>query len=205
MIQIQDQFEAIATGLADQGYAVIDQFLSVDETNQILALSAFTDGSLRKAGIGKENKQVNEAIRGDSIYWIDKESAQPPLKLYLNRLDELRSFLNQSLYLSLKDCEVHLASYSAGAFYKRHLDQFKLDDHRKLSIIAYLNSDWKDSEGGQLRMYLNEQQLDFFPLAGRLVCFRSDLIEHEVLPANRERLSITGWFLDQFSELRHLP
>lgn len=204
MTQIQNHFESIADGLANEGYCVIDQFLGDNEVKQILSLNVFREGSLRKAGIGKENKQVNEAIRGDSIQWIDKESTPPPLKLYLDRLDELRTFLNQSLYLSLKDYEVHLASYPTGAFYKRHLDQFKSDDHRKLSVIVYLNENWKEHEGGQLRMYLKEESLDFFPLAGRLVCFRSDLIEHEVLPATRERLSITGWLLDQFSELRHL-
>jgi SM-20-related protein len=204
MIQIQDHFEAIANGLAHPGYAVIDHFLTNDEVASILALGIFKDGLLRKAGIGKENKQVNEAIRGDSIQWIDKQTTQPPLQVYLNRLDELRAFLNQSLYLSLKDYEVHLASYPVGAFYKRHLDQFKSDDHRKLSVIVYLNENWKEQEGGQLRMYLKGDSLDFFPLAGRLVCFRSDLIEHEVLPATRERLSITGWLLDQFSDLRHL-
>jgi SM-20-related protein len=39
------------------------------------------------------------------------------------------------------------------------------------------------------------------PEAGRLVCFRSDLIEHEVLPATRERYSLTGWALDRAPEL----
>jgi SM-20-related protein len=204
MLQIQDHFETIANGLADEGYAIIDAFLSPAEVKQILSLKVFTDGLLRKAGIGKENKQVNEAIRGDSIFWIDKETAQPPLKVYLTRLDELRTFLNQGLYLSLKDYEVHLVSYPAGAFYKRHLDQFKSDDHRKLSAIVYLNENWREEQGGQLRMYLNDCSKDFFPLAGRLICFRSDLIEHEVLPATRERLSITGWLLDQISDLRHL-
>ncbi len=204
MIQIQNHFETIANGLAEEGYAVVDQFLNDDEVRNILALGIFKDGSLRKAGIGKENKQVNEAIRGDSIQWIEKESTQPPLKKYLNRLDELRVFLNQSLFLSLKDYEVHWARYPAGAFYKRHLDQFKSDDHRKLSVMVYLNENWKEQEGGQLRMYLKNKEVDFLPLAGRLVCFRSDLIEHEVLPATRERLSITGWLLDQFSDLRHL-
>ena len=147
---------------------------------------------------------MNEAIRGDSIHWIDKNSAPPSLKLYLNKLDALRLSLNQSLFLSLKDVEVHLASYPVGSFYKRHLDQFKLDDHRKLSVIAYLNEDWSNSHGGQLRMYLPNGSEDILPLAGRLVCFRSDLIEHEVLPATRTRLSITGWMLDQLSDLRHL-
>jgi SM-20-related protein len=108
------------------------------------------------------------------------------------------------LFLSLKDYEIHMTVYPTGSFYKRHLDQFRADDHRKLSAICYLNRNWTDDDGGQLRMYLPEGNKDFLPLAGRLVCFRSDQIEHEVLPAKKERLSLTGWILDQYSDLRHL-
>ena len=202
--QIQNHFETIADGLADSGYAVVDDFLSLDEVEEILSLRAFDSASFRKAAIGKEGRQVNEAIRGDSILWIDKETAELHLKKYLTRIDALRSFLNQNLYLSLKDFEAHLARYPPGSFYKRHLDQFKSDDHRRISVITYLNNNWKENEGGHLRMYPENRSEDFLPLAGRLVCFRSDQIEHEVLPATRERLSITGWLLDQFSDLRHL-
>lgn len=126
------------------------------------------------------------------------------MQTYLNRLDELVSFLNQALFLSLKDVEAHMTVYPAGSFYKRHLDQFKQDDHRKLSVICYLNNDWKEEHGGQLRMYLLDRSLDLLPTAGRLVIFRSDQIEHEVLPATRSRLSITGWVLDQLTDLRLL-
>ena len=94
--------------------------------------------------------------------------------------------------------------YPPGSFYKRHLDQFSTDDHRRLSVISYLNKDWKENYGGQLRVYLPDGAKDFFPSAGRLVCFRSDMIEHEVLPATHERLSLTCWMLDQISDLRHL-
>src|SRR5690606_19417075 len=103
---------------------------------------------------------------------------------------------NQSLFLSLKDYEVHMTVYPPGAFYKRHLDQFSREDHRKLSVICYLNHDWLPDYGGQLRMWLSDKAIDVLPVSGRLVCFRSDLIEHEVLPATLPRLSITGWILD---------
>jgi SM-20-related protein len=63
-------------------------------------------------------------------------------------------------------------------------------------VICYLNENWTEDDGGQLRVYFPDQSKDFFPIAGRLVCFRSDLLEHEVLPATRERLSLTGWILD---------
>jgi SM-20-related protein len=193
-------FEAVADGLADHGFAVVDQFLSQQEVDVVLQIEEFqSEGAgFKKAGIGNSKSlQIQEAIRGDFIQWLDKKNSPVSVQVYLNRLDEMIGFLNQSLFLSLKDVEVHMTVYPAGSFYKRHLDQFKQDDHRKLSVICYLNNDWKEDEGGQLRMYLADRSHDVLPLAGRLVIFRSDQIEHEVLPATRPRLSITGWVLDQ--------
>jgi SM-20-related protein len=201
------KLELVADGLATSGYAIVDQFLSHSEVDAILSSGTFAARSARfkKAAIGKkEGHQINEAVRGDMIEWIDRSTAPAEIGTYLNRLNELISFLNQELFLSLKDYEVHVTSYPPGSFYKRHLDQFKHDDHRKLSVICYLNNEWKVEHGGQLRMFMDNEPVDVLPEAGRLVCFRSDQIEHEVLPATRERLSLTGWILDQLSDLRHL-
>jgi SM-20-related protein len=202
-----DVFNKIADDLAEFGFSVSDQFLSPQEVQSIVALDHYQNAltEFKQAGIGKNhNLQVNEAVRGDFIQWIDKTTAAEPLQLCTQRLDKLRNHLNQSLFLSLKDIEVHMTVYPAGAFYKRHLDQFKQDDHRKLSVICYLNQEWNASHGGELRMYLDKGSKDFLPVAGRLICFRSDQIEHEVRPSIRERLSLTGWMLDQISDLRHL-
>lgn len=190
-------FDTIADGIAAEGIAVIDDFLSASEVFDIINDDDFKNAMLRfkKAGIGKQQeKQVNEGIRGDYIQWIDPASA--PVQVYMQRISQLRIFLNQSLFLSLKAEEVHRTIYPIGTFYKRHLDQFKKDDHRKITVICYLNPEWKEEQGGQLRVYFSDGAKDFYPVAGRLVCFRSDLLEHEVLPATRERLSITGWMLD---------
>jgi len=206
MHQLQNHFEKIADNLAERGFSVTDGFLSHHEIRSICDLPVISGNiaELKKAGIGKESKQVNEGIRGDYISWIDPGSAHEPIKEYLTRITELRLFLNQSLFLGLKDFEVHIARYPIGAFYKRHLDQFHKDDHRRLSVICYLNEQWKEQDGGQLRIYEAQTSTDILPIAGRLVCFRSELLEHEVLPASRERVSITGWMLDQISDLRHL-
>lgn len=197
-------FDTIADGLADHGYAVVDQFLSQQEVEAILQLSEFQPGGelFKKAGIGNSKSlQIQESVRGDYIQWLDRETAPEPAKVYLNRLHELIGFLNRALFLSLKDAEAHFTIYPPGSFYKRHLDQFKHDDHRKLSVICYLNNDWTEENGGQLRMYLPDGAKDVIPIAGRLVIFRSDQIEHEVLPATRERMSITGWILDRLKDL----
>ena len=44
-----------------------------------------------------------------------------------------------------------------------------------------------------IKSKLNRHFLDIAPLLGRLVIFRSDLIEHEVLPTASERVAITVW------------
>ena len=198
--KLTSHLNQLADSIAQDGYAVIDDFLSSDEVDSILALDGFKNGLLqfKKAGIGKnQDKKINETIRGDYIQWIDQKIAEPPLLTYLDKLKEVIAFVNQSLFLSLKHCEVHQTIYPIGSFYKRHLDQFKKDDHRKLSVICYLNKDWKETDGGQLRLYIGNESIDILPLAGSLVCFRSDLLEHEVLPAKRERLSLTGWLIDK--------
>lgn len=198
--ELTSQLNKLADQIAENGFAVIDDFLSNEEIDSVLALQGFKNGLLqfKKAGIGKnQDKQINEAIRGDYIQWIDPNNAEPPLLNYLGKLKQVIAFVNQSLFLSLKDCEVHQTIYPIGSFYKRHLDQFKKDDHRKLSVICYLNKDWKEADGGQLRMFIGHESKDILPVAGRLVCFRSDLLEHEVLPATRERLSLTGWLIDK--------
>jgi SM-20-related protein len=198
--QLQIKFEKIADGLAETSYAVIDSFLSNIEVQDILRSDELTKRKLhfRKAGIGKElDKRVNESIRGDLIQWIDPAIASKAVLVYIERTRQLIKYVNQNLFLSLRDVEVHLTVYPVGTFYKRHKDQFQRDDHRKLSVICYLNPGWMESEGGQLRMYLPWGPLDVFPEAGRLVCFRSDALEHEVLPATRERFSLTGWMVDR--------
>ncbi len=192
--------KAIADGLADNGYAVIEHFLSAEEVHAILDTDEFRHRKFlfRKAGVGKQQeKQVNEGIRGDHIFWLDPAHASQPFVVYFQKIRKLIQYLNQELFLSLKEAEIHLTAYPAGTFYKRHLDQFRKDDHRRISILCYLNDDWKESEGGQLRLFLPEATKDIFPISGRLACFRSDQIEHEVLPATRERLSLTGWILDR--------
>lgn len=94
---MNELFDSIADGLAEHGFAVADQFLSQKEVDAILKLEAFHSGTeaFKKAGIGKnQDLQINEAIRGDYIQWLHKATAPPPARLYLERLQELVSFLN---------------------------------------------------------------------------------------------------------------
>lgn len=155
----------------------------------------YAEGELNPAGVGRGAEQeVREAIRGDQIQWIDPGDSEA-CDRYLGAMDCLRLAINRGLFLGLEDFECHFALYPPGAFYRRHLDRFRDDDRRMVSAVLYLNEGWQAEDGGQLRMFLAEGvEHDVQPLSGSLVVFLSGEVPHEVLPAGRERLSLTGWF-----------
>lgn len=192
-------FEAVAEALSRQGYAVTDHFLS-DAEVQLLRRHAsrqLEEGSFKEAGIGK-GQQLDKAVRGDYIRWIDRERLNPAGHFFLDRMEALIRYLNRHCYLGIRRQEFHFAVFPAGTGYQRHLDVFRDASDRKLSVICYLNTDWEAADGGALRMFLpgndgKEEELDILPFGGRMVCFLSDEIEHAVLPSSRPRYSVTGW------------
>ncbi len=150
-----------------------------------------------KIGQG-QNLQQHGGIRGDETWWFDLATPPAELKPILVRVDALKTEINRTLFLGLKDWEVHLASYPAGAGYKKHLDRHQSQSSRKLSLVLYLNENWQKEDGGQLVIYnqASDELTRVNPEGGTLVLFLSEDFPHEVLPAKRERRSLTGWFLD---------
>ncbi|MCC9169129.1 2OG-Fe(II) oxygenase [Pontibacter harenae] len=207
-----EKFELLADRLSEDGYAVIDNFISIQQVRDLLEVLNHhqEQGTFKKAGIGTADQfQVDKQVRGDYIRWIEPSQALPPTRVFLNRMDELMRYINRTCYLGLKDYEFHFTVYPPGTIYQRHIDQFQINDHRQLSCILYLNEDWLPEHGGKLRLYLpkedgSEEEIDVLPVAGRLACFRSNLLPHEVLPATRHRYSLTGWLKDQLNELPFL-
>ena len=190
----------IIDGIADQGYAIVDGFLS-PETISGLAEEAKTlhaQGEMHRAATGKKNAEQSDNVRGDFIHWIDDTNPSAKQQEYLQQMEILRIELNRNFFLGLAELESHFTIYPAGAAYRKHLDQFKGDNKRQLSCVLYLNQEWQAADGGQLKLYLDESEeprhVDIQPLGGRLVTFLSGRFWHEVLPATRERMSLTGWF-----------
>lgn len=193
-------FEPVIDGILTDGYGVADDFLTPSEVTALAGqLRHHQDaGQFREAGIGNQQVTIENTIRGDEILWLNEASATAEETAFLGRIGEFMQYVNQTCYLGLRECEFHYALYPTGTFYKRHLDQFRTDSRRKLSVICYLNPDWQPTDGGQLTLYLpntngTERTETILPVGGRLVCFESAQLEHEVLPATRERLSLTGW------------
>ena len=182
--------------LAEQGWAIATNALPVDLTLELAqeCRSRANQGALQPAGVGRGSAHgVQEGVRGDHIQWLESGQCVAGDR-YLGMLEDLRGQLNQALYLGLEDYEGHFALYPPGTFYQKHLDRFRDDDRRAVSAVFYLNSDWLPEHGGALRLYLADgRELDVLPEAGTLVVFLSAGLPHEVLPATRERLSLTGW------------
>lgn len=192
-----DLFRRIATALRKDGYIILDRIFATDML-QILFLDIKATGSSKfhAAGIGRDQRhQLNRFVRRDRISWL--QAGHPPAQTYFQWTENLRKWLNKTLFLGLFDYESHYAHYPAGAFYKKHVDAFHGQSNRRLTTILYLNPDWQQHDGGELVMY-NPESLEIIetilPVFGRMVLFLSEEFPHEVLPANRSRYSLTGWF-----------
>ncbi|CDF86891.1 2OG-Fe(II) oxygenase [Pseudomonas knackmussii B13] len=183
--------------IAEQGWSMQSVFLPSDLTGALAAecRARSEAGELAAASVGRGAGQaVREGIRGDHIQWLEPGQSAA-CDRYLELMDCLRQALNRGLYLGLEDFECHFALYPPGAFYQKHLDRFRDDDRRTVSAVLYLNDDWQPQDAGELRLYLPDgAEREVPPLGGSLVLFLSSDFPHEVLPANRERLSLTGWF-----------
>lgn len=187
----------IVDDLAERGWSQQNLFLPQALTLELAAecRKRSRAGELAPAAVGRgASQEVREGIRGDHIQWLEAGETEP-CDRYLQIMDSLREALNRSLFMGLEEFECHFALYPPGAFYRRHVDRFRDDDSRMVSVVLYLNTAWVPGDGGELRLYLEDDAAhDVAPLGGSLVVFLSGAMPHEVLPAARDRLSLTGWF-----------
>lgn len=189
--------ELIADTLAEQGYIIIDDFLPAALAQAMHhEVRAMQPQAFKPALIGRQqNQQLNSKVRGDKIHWLSEHLE--PQKTYLQLMEQLRTALNQRLFLGLFDYESHYAHYMPGDFYQRHVDAFKGSSNRVLSTVLYLNKDWGAHDAGELLMFDDEQSSPFMmvtPQFNTCVIFLSEKFPHEVRAAKRDRYSIAGWF-----------
>ncbi|CAM9405116.1 unnamed protein product, partial [Laminaria digitata] len=198
------------------------------------ALEVEEGGDMKPARMGRgDGLWQGKQSRGDSILWITqglRAAGELPeaLEDLLVCMTDLKSLLNggvggddsgPSSGLGLVNTtSVQLARYPGdGRGYVRHRDTPKTaqdseEAERKITALYYLNPDWEESMGGQLRVHIASgrgegkggaldagvrsggRMWDIEPVLDRLVLFRSDLVDHEVLPAFAPRLAVTLWF-----------
>ncbi len=185
--------ESLITSLIERGWFMADGFLNDNLCQRLV--EDIQKLPLREAKIGRGNSEHrHDLIRSDSIYWLNEGESEAQNE-FLAKMNELMSVLNRELFLGLKQFEGHFARYEHGQFYKKHSDQFTGTKERLVTTVTYLNS---PASGGELRVYNKQNNelidADVKPVAGRLICFLTSDIYHEVLPAQETRYSIAGWF-----------
>jgi SM-20-related protein len=195
------QYEHIIENILAQQYCIVENFFTDEEVSLLRQslIVKYEEDAFKKAAIGNRvNEIIVKSIRGDVILWIDEHNANSSERVFFKKINSLIDYLNKTCFLGILQKEFHYALYPEGTYYKRHIDTFQNDDRRKLSIVCYLNEDgWLPENGGELVLYLNkngeETEKVIYPFPGRMVIFESQIIEHEVKPVNKERMSITGW------------
>lgn len=192
-----DKTRALDKALVDVGYHLIDQFLSEEAYRglQTYIQTLVKSTTLRAAKVGQSlQAKHHPRIRTDHIHWLDEINPPEPTHAFFDAINTLKQYLNQQLYLGLHQFEAHIALYSPGQYYKKHIDQFVGNQDRRISCVYYLNDHWSPEHGGELSIYNQEEQriAHILPEGNRLVCFNSTLL-HEVHPTHQSRYSITGW------------
>lgn len=193
---VEQLFEQLIQGVLDESFGSADGFISEtladDLRDRIDELEAASE--LKKAGIGQATTfRKDGEVRRDRIHWLESESTHPAEQTYFEIIRRFCGYLNATCFTAINDFELHYACYDEGAFYKRHFDQFAQDSGRQYSLIVYLNDAWTDTDGGHLKLWLPGGEKEVAPVSGRAVFFKSDEIEHAVLPAHKPRKSVTGW------------
>lgn len=193
---MHNQFDLLIDSYLENKVGIDSGFLNIELSKglQRNICQLQSDDLMTAAGIGNENeKDINQKMRGDKIYWMDKSHTNIYEQEFLLQVEDFIDHLNRTCYTGINGYEFHYAVYENGCGYKRHKDQFKNDNNRKFSLINYLNENWLEEDGGQLLVYQNEMVQKILPKSQTAVFFKSDEMEHEVTRANRSRMSITGW------------
>jgi SM-20-related protein len=189
-------FNTLINSFINNNVGIAENFLSKTLSLQLKAnlQTLYASHQMQAAGTGG-NKTVHydQLFRSDIIYWLDRKHNNTHENSFFDLMDVFIVFLNETCYTGITGYEFHYALYEQGSFYKKHLDQFKNNNSRKYSMIMYLNSEWKEGDGGELCIHHADHIENISPTIGKTVFFKSSELEHEVLLSNKPRMSITGW------------
>ena len=190
---ITELFEAIASDLETRGFSIQPNGTPPEVADYLSRrLSALTCADFHDAAIGRgRDAGQNRSVRRNKISWITDDDGDNPWAAWISAL---QSALNEKLFLGLFSFESHFTRYEAGDYYRRHLDAFKGERNRMVSLVTYLNEGWLPDEGGELVLYHHDESISVSPEAGTLVVFLSEEVPHEVLSCTRTRHGVAGWF-----------
>lgn len=215
--------DRIAQQLETEGYFTSTQFLTAVETQALRAqsIALWQEGRFEQSWSESIDAQgVARRFDKEGVFACEPDGSDyetaPDLLIWMSwllqtlphRLNaEMSKSCGGSVDLSSQAFNAKLAvTKPGGSTYPLHIDNpqgLAVNDTRKLTAIIYLNPDYQKGDGGDLRIYLNNNVVqDFTPTGGRLLLFWSDEIPHEVLPTSpnadpndedKDRYALTVW------------
>lgn len=196
VLDLTTHLDVIVNALRGDGWLALPEFLPLPWCNDLLADCQARRAEFAAAAVGRgSDRQQLIDQRRDTTLWLSADVTIQ--RVYLEAMDSLRSEINRRLFLGLRDYEAHYAHYAPGAFYRRHRDAFVQTSvaseapQRVLTSVIYLST----SAAGELALWNDEHEFArIAPVAGTAAFFLSAEFPHEVLPAQSDRYSISGWF-----------
>ncbi|GFR46885.1 hypothetical protein Agub_g8526 [Astrephomene gubernaculifera] len=194
----------VAQHLSDHGYAVVDGIFGKDVARQLRAevVELYERGLMRKncTHLVKDNATslVEKSHVHEAELTLDANiQSAAPLCSSLNSDRTMATLLSLFMPQVTLDSQAIKLQYNAGGggCFPVHLDSDEQLDGRRVTAIFYLNPDWHEGQGGQLRLYPfpSGPPLDLPPLEDRLVLFSSCRMPHRVMPATAPRCCFTIW------------
>jgi len=110
-------------------------------------------------------------------------------------LDSYLAELLPSLLLYSGHSSIKLQLNTGNGSFPFHYDSpGNRTDTRRLTVLLYLNSAWREGDGGEmvLQGWL-QQRVKVAPVMNRLLIFRSDRLLHRVEPSHTRRVCLTMW------------
>jgi len=236
---LADHAPFLSKSLTDKGYYTTPSPFAI-LPKEIIETMRQQSMELRKQDRFEQSwSQKIDAISG-TVTRFDKEGVfacepdggdydtAPDLIVYMSTLlQTLPDLLNvtcqemevEPLGLTVSSFNAKLAITSpGGSVYPLHIDNpqgFPAGDTRKLTCIIYLNPDYQEGDGGELRIISGRhEKVDLTPDGGRMVLFWSDEIPHEVLPTapeidslceSKDRYALTVWIPTENFQAIHNP
>lgn len=173
-------------------WAYWNEAFTKDECQSIIDIG---ESSIEKVGPIKADTAKNNYnnIRESDITWLFPSSNT---EWVYNRISNIIVDLNKqffmfNLYGMIEGLQ--FTKYTApGGKYGKHIDKWSNGLIRKLSFTLQL-SDPKDYEGGELRLYYDEDPVKINKHQGYVCCFPSYTL-HEVTPVTKgTRYSLVSW------------
>ncbi|GLC35544.1 hypothetical protein PLESTB_000195700 [Pleodorina starrii] len=215
----------VADTLDAYGYAVLDNYISEAAIRaargELRVMEPhYSPGMIWVGKEAETGAQISvSSVRGDVVLWLDDQAlnATAFVKDGVRRacsfmqLQQLLADVDELVFEGLRPRLPYLAGLhrrsdamtavypGKGSRFARHVDN-TTGDGRRLTVLTYLNPDWREQQGGALRLFPVRQGsagvVDVLPLAGRVALFLSAEVAHEVMPAFAPRHAVTLWYFD---------